>query len=89
MAAQAIVFPFDTIRKRLMNDGIDGRPKLYSSTLSCFNAIRHTEGFRAFYYGIWPATLRSIPAGAIQFASYELMKELFLTRTARATPKAA
>lgn len=29
MSAQAIVFPFDTIRKRLMNDGIDGRPKLY------------------------------------------------------------
>lgn len=80
MAAQGVVFPFDTIRKRIMNDGIDGRPRLYSSTWSCFTAIRRTEGFRAFYYGIWPATLRSVPAGAIQFACYELMKEFFLSR---------
>lgn len=35
MAAQAVVFPFDTIRKRIMNDGIDGRPRLYRYEARC------------------------------------------------------
>ncbi|KAL8440541.1 hypothetical protein Efla_003212 [Eimeria flavescens] len=29
MGAQAIVFPLDTIRKRIMSDGIDGGPRIY------------------------------------------------------------
>lgn len=44
MAAQAIVFPFDTIRKRLMNDGIDGRPKLYRYSRTLLRAsLLHRE----------------------------------------------
>lgn len=37
MGAQLVVFPFDTVRKRLMNDGAYGRPKLYA-WVACENA---------------------------------------------------
>ncbi|PHJ25039.1 mitochondrial carrier superfamily protein [Cystoisospora suis] len=75
--AQLIVFPFDTARKRLMADGIDGREKLYSSCRACLASIYRREGIAALYSGLGPATLRCLPAGAVQFTSYEAMKCLF------------
>ncbi|PFH38118.1 carrier superfamily protein [Besnoitia besnoiti] len=75
--AQLVVFPFDTARKRLMTDGIDGRQKLYSSCRACMLSIYRREGFAALFAGLWPATLRCLPAGALQFASYECFKFFF------------
>ncbi|CBZ56079.1 hypothetical protein NCLIV_065050 [Neospora caninum Liverpool] len=73
--AQIIVFPFDTARKRLMADGIDGRKKL--SCRACLISIYRREGFAALFAGLWPATLRCLPAGALQFTSYECFKFFF------------
>ncbi|EPR63481.1 mitochondrial carrier superfamily protein [Toxoplasma gondii GAB2-2007-GAL-DOM2] len=75
--AQLIVFPFDTARKRLMTDGIDGRSKLYGSCRACLMSIYRREGFAALFAGLWPATLRCLPAGALQFTSYECFKFFF------------
>ncbi|KEP65698.1 UNVERIFIED_CONTAM: carrier superfamily protein [Hammondia hammondi] len=75
--AQLVVFPFDTARKRLMADGIDGRRKLYGSCRACLMSIYRREGFAALFAGLWPATLRCLPAGALQFTSYECFKFFF------------
>eukprot|EP00922_Rhytidocystis_sp_ex-Travisia-forbesii_P005153 GHVS01007537.1.p1 GENE.GHVS01007537.1~~GHVS01007537.1.p1 ORF type:complete len:410 (-),score=90.63 GHVS01007537.1:1155-2342(-) len=76
VAAQAVVFPGDTVRKRMMTNGLGGAPRLYRNSLDCFNKLLAREGARSFYSGLLPCVLRAIPSGAIQFGSYELCKAL-------------
>lgn len=74
VAAQSLVFPGDTVRKRMMSNGIDGRPRIYRSSWDCAVKIFQREGLLGFYSGVLPLCLRAIPSGAVQFASYELCK---------------
>ncbi|KAF8821101.1 carrier superfamily protein [Cardiosporidium cionae] len=81
LTAQSIVFPGDTVRKRMMSNGVNGSRRHYRNSWDCFLKILRHEGFASFYYGIWPACLRSIPSGAIQFGCYEFIKTLLLRIT--------
>eukprot|EP00922_Rhytidocystis_sp_ex-Travisia-forbesii_P005155 GHVS01007539.1.p1 GENE.GHVS01007539.1~~GHVS01007539.1.p1 ORF type:complete len:454 (-),score=86.40 GHVS01007539.1:363-1670(-) len=74
VAAQAVVFPGDTVRKRMMANGLGGAPRLYRNSLDCFRKVLALEGPRGFYSGLLPCVLRAVPSGAIQFGSYELCK---------------
>ncbi|EUT80401.1 hypothetical protein PFAG_05042 [Plasmodium falciparum Santa Lucia] len=71
-----IVFPGDTVRKRMMNNGIDNKNYIYKNTLHCIKNIYYREGIRNFYHGLFPSMLKCIPSGAIQFMSYEILKHL-------------
>ncbi|CRG85372.1 mitochondrial carrier protein, putative [Plasmodium relictum] len=71
-----IVFPGDTVRKRMMNNGIDNKNYIYKNTFHCIKNIYYCEGFKNFYYGLLPSMLKAIPSGAIQFMSYEVLKYL-------------
>ncbi|SOV82312.1 mitochondrial carrier protein, putative [Plasmodium reichenowi] len=71
-----IVFPGDTVRKRMMNNGIDNKNYIYKNTLHCIKNIYYLEGIRNFYHGLFPSMLKCIPSGAIQFMSYEILKHL-------------
>ncbi|CAC9699289.1 mitochondrial carrier protein, putative [Plasmodium sp. DRC-Itaito] len=71
-----IVFPGDTVRKRMMNNGIDNKNYIYKNTLHCIKNIYYAEGIRNFYHGLFPSMLKCIPSGAIQFMSYEILKHL-------------
>ncbi|KJP87981.1 hypothetical protein AK88_02415 [Plasmodium fragile] len=76
LSSLIIVFPGDTVRKRMMNNGIDNRNYIYKNTMHCIKNIYHCEGVRNFYYGLFPSMLKSIPSGAIQFMSYEILKHM-------------
>ncbi|GAB67097.1 mitochondrial carrier protein [Plasmodium cynomolgi strain B] len=76
LSSLIIVFPGDTVRKRMMNNGIDNRNYIYKNTIHCIKNIYHCEGLRNFYYGLFPSMLKSIPSGAIQFMSYEILKHM-------------
>ncbi|EUD64791.1 hypothetical protein C922_04827 [Plasmodium inui San Antonio 1] len=76
LSSLIIVFPGDTVRKRMMNNGIDNRNYIYKNTIHCIKNIYHCEGVRNFYYGLFPSMLKSIPSGAIQFMSYEILKHM-------------
>lgn len=74
--ALSIVFPGDTVRKRMMNNAISSEIQLYKNARHCVSHIARKEGFIAFYYGMFPSLLKSMPSGAIQFVTYEMLKHL-------------
>eukprot|EP00921_Rhytidocystis_pertsovi_P014928 GHVQ01023944.1.p1 GENE.GHVQ01023944.1~~GHVQ01023944.1.p1 ORF type:complete len:116 (+),score=8.48 GHVQ01023944.1:98-445(+) len=74
--AQTIVFPGDTVRKRMMANGVGGSTRTYRTSIDCFCKLWSKEGISAFYSGMLPCALRALPSGAIQFGSYELLKAL-------------
>lgn len=76
LTALIVVFPGDTVRKRMMNNGIDNKNYLYKNSLDCIKYIYYKEGFKNFYFGLFPSVVKSIPSGAIQFLSYEILKHL-------------
>ncbi|ETB61133.1 hypothetical protein YYC_02054 [Plasmodium yoelii 17X] len=69
-----IVFPGDTVRKRMMNNGIDNNNYIYKNTFHCIKKIYYHEGLKSFYSGLFPSILKCVPSGAIQFMSYEILK---------------
>jgi len=75
LIAQCITFPGDTIRRRMISNGIGGKPKHYKHSLDCMIQVYRKEGFRAFFYGLNTNIVRCIPEAAIQFAAYEYIKE--------------
>ncbi|GIX64962.1 mitochondrial carrier protein, putative [Babesia caballi] len=75
-SALSIVFPGDTVRKRMMNNAISSERRLYTSARHCVKSILVKEGITAFYYGLFPSLLKSLPSGALQFLMYETMKHL-------------
>eukprot|EP00386_Alphamonas_edax_P007698 GDKI01025580.1.p1 GENE.GDKI01025580.1~~GDKI01025580.1.p1 ORF type:complete len:389 (-),score=69.61 GDKI01025580.1:23-1189(-) len=80
LTAQTIVFPGDTVRKRMMANGADGSDRVYKSMRDCFRQIYRKEGVRVFYHGLGPTALKAVPSGAIQFGCYELLKSIFANR---------
>lgn len=74
--ALSIVFPGDTVRKRMMNNAISSEKQLYKNARHCIRHIMRKEGVAAFYYGMFPSLLKSLPSGALQFLMYEILKHL-------------
>ncbi|ORM41377.1 Mitochondrial substrate carrier family protein A [Babesia sp. Xinjiang] len=75
-SALSIVFPGDTVRKRMMNNAISNDYQLYRSSRHCVKTIFRCEGISAFYHGMFPSLLKSLPSGAVQFVTYEVLKHL-------------
>jgi len=74
LVAQTIAYPGDTVRKRMISNGIGGKPKHYKHSLDCLIQIYKNEGFKAFFIGMRTNVARCIPEAAIQFAAYEYIK---------------
>ena len=65
--AALTTYPHEVIRTRLRQaPQTSGRPK-YRGLVHCFNTIWKEEGMAAFYGGLTPHMLRTVPGGAIQF----------------------
>uniref|UniRef100_A0A3B0MUU7 Mitochondrial carrier, putative n=1 Tax=Theileria annulata TaxID=5874 RepID=A0A3B0MUU7_THEAN len=88
-SALFIVFPGDTVRKRMMNNAISSENRLYRDSIYCMKFIFRNEGIcllirlnfggigiLAFYHGLFPSMLKSLPSGAIQFLMYEVLKHI-------------
>lgn len=84
--SKTIVFPLDTIRKRLQVQGphrngyiISSIPQ-YSKTsiLSCMTTVVKTEGVGALYKGLVPGLLKAAPASASYFLVFEFSKGVFI-----------
>ncbi|UKJ88941.2 mitochondrial carrier protein [Theileria orientalis] len=78
-SALFIVFPGDTVRKRMMNNAISSENRLYRNSVCCMKYIIKNEGILAFYHGLFPSMLKSLPSGAIQFLMYEVLKHIAQT----------
>jgi hypothetical protein len=75
-AAQTIVFPFDTLRRRLQANGEGGTARQYRGMLDCAAQTLAKEGVRGFYHGVWANAVRMVPTGAIQHVAYGYFKGL-------------
>lgn len=66
-------FPLDLIRTRL---ALQTTQRRYSGIANCARTIFREEGVRGLYKGLGAAFLSTIPATAINFTTYETLKEL-------------
>ena len=75
--AQLATYPLDTMRKRLQVSL--GEEPMYKGSLDCAKKIFAAEGVKGFYAGIVPTLIKVAPAAAVQFAAYDLLKQVSAT----------
>lgn len=79
LISKSIMFPLDTIRKRIMLDGLDGTKSIYNnSSWQVFKSICKNEGWRSLFAGLKPSAVKAVIAGGVQFGSYETFKRIVL-----------
>lgn len=81
-ASKFIVFPLDTVKKRMQAQVLQNTligsisvPK-YTSISNCFITTLKNEGVKGLYKGIIPTTLKSVVATAVTFVAYDTAKEI-------------
>ena len=74
IAAQTLVFPFGTVRRRMQLNGAGDSKKLYSSVMDCIGKTMRYEGLVGFYQGCGTNLARAVPGVAIQFSTYDWFK---------------
>ncbi|XVE64838.1 hypothetical protein DITRI_Ditri07aG0134100 [Diplodiscus trichospermus] len=68
--------PFDVVKTRLQTQ-IPGSLSQYSSVYHALQDIRTHEGLKGLYRGLIPRLVMYMSQGALFFASYEFLKQLF------------
>lgn len=71
---QVVSYPLQLVRTRLQAQGMPGRPILYDGILDCIMKTLARDGVRGLYKGLAPNFMKSVPAMAISYATYELSK---------------
>jgi hypothetical protein len=76
IAAGLITYPNDTIRRMLQLQGSRGTNTHYGGYWDCVQQTYRREGVGRFYRGVTINLIRMAPNTAVQFGSYELLKQL-------------
>ncbi|CAJ1958636.1 unnamed protein product [Cylindrotheca closterium] len=74
--AGLITYPNDTIRRLLQLQGSRGTNAEYAGYFDCVRKTYQAEGIARFYRGMTINIIRMAPNAAVQFGSYELLKQL-------------
>ena len=74
--AGLITYPNDTIRRMLQLQGSRGTTEFYNGYWDCVKKTYARYGFQRFYHGVTVNIIRMAPNTAIQFGSYEILKQL-------------
>eukprot|EP00250_Pteridium_aquilinum_P017655 c23720_g1_i1 orf=503-2143(-) len=77
--ATLLCIPLDTIRTRLIAPG----GETLGGMLGCFHQMVHKEGFLSLYKGLLPALLSMVPAGAVFYGVYDILKAAHLQSAQR------
>uniref|UniRef100_A0A7S4AV27 ADP,ATP carrier protein n=1 Tax=Pseudo-nitzschia australis TaxID=44445 RepID=A0A7S4AV27_9STRA len=75
VAAGVITYPNDTVRRLLQLQGSRGTTAQYNGYWDCARKIYRAEGLARFYRGAVINIVRMAPNSAVQFGSYELLKQ--------------
>ncbi|CAN0007598.1 unnamed protein product [Ascophyllum nodosum] len=74
-AAGTLVYPIDSVRRRMMMEA--GRPqRMYTSSFHCIQSVLATEGFRGFYRGLSANLLRGVGTSAL-LVMYDEIRVMF------------
>jgi len=68
--AQALCYPFDTVKRRLQINGAKGYKNIYKNEYHCVQKILAEESYRGFYRGFSINLCRTIPLAFLQFACF-------------------
>jgi solute carrier family 25 phosphate transporter 23/24/25/41 len=74
--AGLLTYPNDTVRRLLQLQGSRGTETQFSGYFDCVKKTYEKEGIARFYRGVTINIIRMAPNSAIQFASYEFLKQL-------------
>ena len=74
--AGLVTFPNDTVRRLLQLQGSRGSKTNYCGFLDCIRQTYKSEGITRFYRGFTINIVRMVPNAAVQFGSYEVLKNL-------------
>jgi len=74
LTAQMITYPGDTIRRRMIANGMGGKERTYKNSMHCCKLILQHEGFKGFFKGFQANCVRAIPGASIQFWAYDFFK---------------
>mmetsp|Transcript_6908 Transcript_6908/g.7599 ORF Transcript_6908/g.7599 Transcript_6908/m.7599 type:complete len:326 (+) Transcript_6908:61-1038(+) len=75
VAAGIVTYPNDTIRRLLQLQGSRGTETFYSGYWDCVQKTYRIEGLSRFYRGATINIIRMAPNSAVQFGSYEILKQ--------------
>jgi len=75
MTALSITYPTDLIRRRLQLQGFTKDVPKYDGIIDCFHKVVKNEGILGLYRGLFFGYMKCVPAVAIQFWFFEIMKE--------------
>ena len=73
--AGLITYPNDTVRRLLQLQGSRGSTHQFAGYWDCVVQTYRTEGLPRFYRGLTINLIRMAPNAAVQFGSYELLKQ--------------
>jgi hypothetical protein len=74
--AGLITYPNDTVRRLLQLQGSRGTQIEYSGYIDCVRKTYQREGITRFYRGVMINIVRMAPNAAVQFGSYEVLKQM-------------
>mmetsp|Transcript_6637 Transcript_6637/g.18512 ORF Transcript_6637/g.18512 Transcript_6637/m.18512 type:complete len:298 (-) Transcript_6637:178-1071(-) len=77
-AGQLVAYPLQLVRTRLQAQGMPGVPH-YNGTHDCFRKVVQSEGVIGLYRGLGPNFIKTLPAIAISYATFESTKK-FLSK---------
>eukprot|EP00033_Pygsuia_biforma_P001551 GCRY01001750.1.p1 GENE.GCRY01001750.1~~GCRY01001750.1.p1 ORF type:complete len:372 (-),score=104.59 GCRY01001750.1:386-1501(-) len=72
--AQTLLYPVDTVRRRMQMTGALRQATGYPTALSCFVRTLRNEGFVALYRGVGIAVLKAVPGAAVYYTTYDNVK---------------
>ncbi len=77
-----VASPCDVVKVRLQAEGrkLKGVPSNYSGSIDAYVKIFRGEGIKGFYSGITPNIIRCSLMNSSELASYDQMKNYFITR---------
>lgn len=73
--AGIITYPNDTVRRLLQMQGSRGTSTQFAGYWDCVFQTYQREGLARFYYGVTINIIRMAPNAAVQFGSYEMLKQ--------------
>lgn len=76
--SKIVVYPLDTIKKRMQVQAVSGHHQ-YHSMIDCLIKVARTEGVRVLYNGMVPSVVKNTIATGLSFAFFTLTKNFLAT----------
>jgi solute carrier family 25 (adenine nucleotide translocator) protein 4/5/6/31 len=74
LLTSVLLYPFDTVRRRMQFSSSRGSKVVYTSSKQCLTSLMENEGVRGLYRGIGVQVLRTVPSMALQLACYDWLR---------------